>query len=144
MFLKAGGSALALALVLGCAANTAKTSPDVGAQPASAPTIASVAGKYALVTVDGHALPYASKALGPSATPVVSGSLVVDANGTFQLQTAYSASASTGAPATGTCYPEGNEMKMVWDGGGLTGLTVRGDTVLIKREGAVYGYLRTR
>jgi len=136
---------LALAGVLGCAASRAATSSDVSAQPMSAPaSIAAVAGKYNLVTVDGHALPFASRALGPSAAPVVSGSLVVDTKGSFQLQTAYVASGAASSPATGTCYPEGNDIKMAWDGGGLTDLTVRGDTVLIKREGAVYGYLRMR
>ena len=145
MFLRIGGSALVFAFVLGCAANKAATSGEVGALPASAPpTIAGVAGQYALVTIDGHALPYASRALGPSAVPVVSGSLVVDSRGTFQLQTAYRASDGTSSPATGTCYPEGNELKMAWDGGGLTDLTLRGDTVLVKREGALYAYLRTR
>ena len=142
MFLKAAGSALALALVVGCASNKA----TVGASPAAAPlTIATVAGDYTLVTVDGNALPYRPKsAAGVAARAIVAGSFIVKENGTFRLETSYAAESAPNAAATGTCYPEDGTMKMVWDGGGLTNMTQRGDTLFLNREGSQYGYLRRR
>jgi hypothetical protein len=75
----------------------------------------------------------------------VSGSFRLNANGTFRLQTVYSPDiAANGPGASGTCYTEGHEVKMIWDGGGLTNMTVRGDTVFLKREALLYTYLRSR
>jgi hypothetical protein len=145
MLLKTAGSALALALVVGCASNKSTSSATLGASPAAALTVATVVGEYTLVTVDGNALPHAPRAVaGTMARPVVSGSLLINPNGTFRLETAYGADSGPSAAATGTCYAEDDAVKMVWDGGGLTNLTLRGDTVLLKREGSEYRYLPKR
>jgi hypothetical protein len=131
---------LMLAVVLGCASHG--KAPGTPVAPSSAPvTVASLAGEYALVTVDGKPLPYAVNA---TARPIVSGSLSLKTSGTFQLQTAFEdAGAKSAAAFSGACYTEGNDVKMVWDGG-LANLTFRGDTVLLKRDGALYAYLRSR
>jgi hypothetical protein len=145
MLLKTAGSALALGLILGCATNKATTAGTLGAPAAAPVSIATMAGDYALVTVDGHALPFTLRsAAGTSARPIVAGSFALKNDGTFRLQTAYGAETAASATATGTCYTEGDEVKMVWDGGGLTNIALRGDTVVLKREGAQYGYLRKR
>jgi hypothetical protein len=113
-------------------------------------TLAALAGDYGLVSVDGQSLPYAPRARGSAgvtlSSPVVSGRFLLNPNGTFRLETIYDQPGATSkAPAfSGTCYTEGDEVKMVWDGGGLTNVSVRGDTVMLKREGALYAYLRTR
>jgi hypothetical protein len=145
MYARIGSSAVMLAFVVGCAGSKAATPRDMAVSPASASlTIAATEGKYTLATVDGYALPHAPRAAGTSARQVMSGSFLLNANGTFRLETIYGADAATTAAATGSCYIEGNEVKMVWDGGGLTNMTTRGDTLLLKREGALFGYIRAR
>jgi hypothetical protein len=137
MSLKVSVAALVLAGVLGCASGGTTNTPS-GAAPAPAPvSLATLAGEYALVSIDGHAVPYA-----PSA--VKSGSFVVSSTGTFHLETIYDRGELGEYSASGTCYTEGEEVKMAWDGGGLTNLALRGDTVLLKREKTLYAYLRKR
>ena len=148
MSTKVSASALLLATLIGCAPGRAPT-PTGGVSPAQAPlTIAAVAGEYALVMVDGRALPYApivrGSKDGATARPVTSGSFILNTNGTFRLQTVYDPAGEIPNSAAGACYTEGNEVKMAWDDGGTTNITVRGDTVALKREGAMYTYLRKR
>lgn len=148
MFSRLGGSALALAALVACSSNKV-SSGSASVTPAAAPlTLSSVVGEYALVSVDGRALPYTPRAAaGTTVRPVVSGTFLLNANGTFRLQTVYGPSnggTSTPAVVSGACYTEGDEVKMMWDEGGSTNMTMKGDTVTLKREGAVYAYLRTR
>jgi hypothetical protein len=143
MLARVGGSALVLAFLLGCAGGQTGSSSS-GLSPAPL-AIATVAGDYALVAVDGHALPYTPASRGNAPVPeLVSGIFLLNSNGTFRLQTVFKTpEADSDALAfSGTCYTEGNEVKMAWDGGGLTNIMLRGDTVLLKREGALYAYLR--
>jgi hypothetical protein len=148
MSTKVSASALLLATLIGCAPGRAPT-PTGGVSPAQAPlTIAAVAGEYALVMVDGRALPYApivrGNKDGATARAVTSGSFSLNTSGTFRLQTVYEPAGEIPNSAAGACYTEGNEVKMAWDDGGTTNITVRGDTVALKREGAMYTYLRKR
>lgn len=134
---KVSGTALVLACALGCT-SARTTNPSTSTSPAPAPvSLATLVGEYTLVSIDGHALPYA-----PSA--VKSGSFIVNANGTFHLETVYDRAELGGSSASGTCYTEGDDVKMAWDGGGLTNLSLRGDTVTLKREKTLYSYLRKR
>jgi hypothetical protein len=148
MSTKVSASILLLATLIGCAPGRAPN-PSADVSPAQAPlTIAAVAGEYALVRVDGRALPYAPIVGGSkdsaTARPVTSGSFTLNANGTFRLQTVYDPAAETPNSAAGACYTEGDEVKMAWDDGGTTNIIVRGDTVALKREGIMYTYLRKR
>ena len=141
MSFKVGGSVLALAVVLGCAGHRATPAATSATAPV---TVATLAGEYTLVAVDGRPLPYAPRLSGTAARPIVSGSFSLSASGTFQMLTAFEASdagAKSAASFSGACYTEGDEVKMVWDGG-LANVTLRGDTVLLKRDGALYAYLR--
>jgi hypothetical protein len=148
MVLKVSGSALLLASLIGC--SSGRTSgPSVSASPVQAPlTIAAVAGEYSLLSVEGQPLPFAPRTRGgtadASARPLVSGSFSLKGDGTFQLQTVYDPPGQSASTGSGACYPEGDQLKMAWDGGGMTNITVRGDTVLLKREGLSYAYLRKR
>jgi hypothetical protein len=138
-----------LASLLGCATSQSST-VRAGASPASAPpSVEALVGQYALVAVDGHALPYAPRVRGGSAGapawPVVSGSLALNLNGTFRLETSYDASTDGGRKSFqfgGTCYTSNDEVRMVWDGGGLTNLKARGDTLLLDNDGTAYSYVR--
>ena len=148
MFSRLGGSVLALAALLGCSSSKVNSGP-AGIYPAAAPlTLAAVVGEYALITVDGRALPYSPRpAAGTTVRPVVAGTFLLNANGTFRLQTVYgpaNGGTSTPSVASGACYTEGDEVRMMWDEGGSTNMTMKGDTVTLKREGVVYAYLRTR
>jgi hypothetical protein len=141
MFMKVSRSALLFAILAGCSRTP---SPSTAASPAQEPlTLSALAGQYNLVAVDGLGLPYKL----PSADrPIASGSLTIGSNGTFRLETVYD---QPGQPAgsaefSGACYPEGDQLKMAWDGGGLTNITVRADTLVLKREGASYSYVRPR
>jgi hypothetical protein len=148
MSLKVSASTLLLASVIGCAPGRAPIT-SASTLPAQAPvTIAAVAGEYALIMVDGHALPHALGTRGSKegaiVHPVTSGSFTLNTNGTFNLQTVYDSPLGTPNTAAGACYTEGDEVKMAWDGGGLTNVSVRGDTLALKREGSLYTYLRKR
>ena len=144
MFSKVSASALVLATLIGC---SRAPTPSTGASPAQAPTIAAVAGEYALIAIDGNALPYVPGSRGKvdaSARPVTAGSFTLKTNGTFRLETVYDAASASPSAASGACYTEGDQVKMVWDDGGSANITVRGDTIILKREGSLFSYLRRR
>lgn len=109
-----------------------------------------IAGEYVLVTIDRHTLPYppaaGSTAQRSASWPVLSGTLSLRSNGTFHIETTYGTETSgTGKNSyefTGTCFSSGDEFTMVWDGGGQTGLSTRGDTLVMKNEGRAFSYLR--
>lgn len=150
MSLKTISSAVLLASVVGCASGGATKQP-VAVSPAQASlTIAAAVGEYALVTVDGRSLPYAPRlrdgSPDPSILPLVSGTFTLKTDGTFRLESVYARPGDQGSTSafSGACYTEGEEMKMVWDGGGSTNFILRGDTVVLKREGAVFAYTRRR
>jgi hypothetical protein len=135
---------------LGCASTRPASAPApssiTSARPAS---LESISGEYTLVAVDGHALPYAPAARGDAAQaawPVVAGALALHPSGTFRVETTYSTNVSGSGKNTyqfsGTCFGADGGFNMVWDGGGQTALTVRGDTVVLKNEGKLYSYVR--
>jgi hypothetical protein len=111
-----------------------------------------VASAYTLVAVDGHALPYTSQRVKGSDTPlteVISGTLDLERDGTFALSTTYRATEGSGqrlfdGKFTGACAPAGDAFRLFWEGGGETPLTMKGDTVSVNNNGAIYRYLRRR
>lgn len=147
---KLGIAAPMLAGLLGCA--TARPAPapvPAGSASSVATSLESIAGQYALVTIDGHALPYPSTAgdATRSATwPVLDGTLSLRANGTFHMETTYNTAAGgtekNSYQFTGTCFNSGREFRMIWDGGGQTAFAVRGDTLVLKNEGRAFSYVR--
>ncbi len=139
--------AVVFAFVLGCASATSSSSA-LGSAPSSTPaTIQAISGQYGLVAVDGHSLPFApgnqARTGATSAWPVVAGKLSLNSNGTFHIETSYD---TTGAVSSfeysGTCYSAETSFRMVWNGGGVTDLTLRGDTLLLNKEGTLFSYLR--
>ena len=148
MVRRIGVAAAVFASLLGCASGPSGSSPTPNPAPSSAPpTIEGIVGQYNLVAIDGHALPVVpGRAANKSAWPVVSGTLALQPNGTFRLETVYDRSATEGGRSalqfSGTCYSTDTEVRMVWDGGGLTNLTQRGDTLVLNNDGTLYSYLR--
>jgi hypothetical protein len=150
MVRKIAWTAAALAALAGCASGPSGSAPTPNPAPAGATlSVASIVGEYRLVAIDGRALPVAPALKNlPSnseAWPVVAGTLTVQANGTFQLETKYDPSAAGPRGAfrfSGTCYNAEDEVKMAWDGGGLTNLTLRADTLVLTNENIRYSYLR--
>ena len=142
-------AAAALALLVGCAGGTSQSSRTYGpALQSPAPTLASIAGDYRLVAVDGRALPFTepsrTRDAAASPWPVVAGKLVLRPEGIFVMETTYNTNAD-GARSfafTGNCVGDGEMFNMVWEGGGRTPLTVRGDTVVINKQGTLFSYLR--
>ena len=140
-----------LAGALGCATARPETAPEAtGAAAIPAASLATVAGEYTLVNINGHTLPYpsadGSDAARSTSWPVLGGTLSLRANGTFHMATTYNTGASDAEKNsyqfTGTCYSSGPEFTMVWDGGGQTAFAVRGDTVVLKNEGRAFSYVR--
>jgi hypothetical protein len=134
-----------LALLVGCARGP---SPVASAIPSMSPlTIQSIAGVYHLVGIDGRALPTAPAPRSreaESAWPIVGGTFEVRPNGTFLIETSYDTKAqgAQSFESKGSCFPIGGGFRMVWDGGGETPLSARGDTLVVNREGSLYSYLR--
>ena len=146
----------AVAALTGCAGGGAAR-PIVGAPaPAAAPQagvssgVSAVASSYTLVSVDGHALPYArvdAKSETPSTTQIVSGTLDLRPDGTFTMSTQYRAVEQQGdrrfdGKASGACAPDGDAYRLYWDGGGETALTMSGNTVTVNNDGILFRYVR--
>jgi hypothetical protein len=114
--------------------------------------LAAVASTYSLVAIDGHGLPYTRvSAEGPSSSPtqVISGTLVLQANGTFTMSTKYRATEPQGVRVfdgkfDGACAPDGDAYRLYWNGGGETPLTANGDTVTVNNNGTLFRYVRVR
>ena len=142
-------AAAALALLFGCAGGTSRSSRTPGPALQAAPhTLSSIAGDYRLVAVDGKAIPFAqpprARETDASSWPVVAGKLVLRPDGTFLMETTYDTNAD-GARSfafKGSCFGAGEAFSMVWDGGGQTPLTIRGDTVVINKQNTLFAYLR--
>ena len=142
-------AAAALALLFGCAGGTSQSSRTSGPTLRGSPhTLASIAGDYRLVAVDGRAIPFAqpsrSRDAAEASWPIVAGKLVLRPDGTFLMETTYDTNAD-GARSfafKGSCFGAGDAFSMVWDGGGQTPLTIRGDTVVINKQNTLFSYLR--
>jgi hypothetical protein len=139
--------AVMFAFALGCASATVSSTKPAAAPASQPPTLQDIAGQFALVAIDRHALPYAlgsqARAGSTSAWPIVGGSLSLNPNGTFRIQTSYDTTGAVGSfEASGTCYRAESNFKMVWNDGGLTDLILRGDTLLLNKEGSLFAYLR--
>lgn len=149
----------ALMTLVGCAGGAVGTTvqprPQAGppatvTQTRVSNSLDAVAGIYTLVAIDGHALPYTREAarvgtLAP--TEVLSGTLVVNPNGTFTVSTQYRAMEPSGERRfaglfSGACASVGDAYRLYWDGGGETVLTASGDTVTVDNEGARFQYKR--
>lgn len=160
MWAKLAVAAAAVATLAGCNGGTvggtrptaSGPAPAVVTQTGASTVLAAVASSYALVAIDGHALPYAkvsSDAQAPAATQVIGGTLDLHADGTFTMSTKYRATEASGVRLFdgqfgGACAPYGDGFRLYWNGGGETALTASGDTVTVDNNGTLFRYLKQR
>jgi hypothetical protein len=109
-------------------------------------------GTYALVTINGHPLPYApmdpDRPADAPPPPVVTGSIfTVHADSTFQLSMSYRVTRQ-GAEQVferqfhGTYVREGAAYNFTWVNAGQTPVTLRGDTLTLNNVGTLFAYVR--
>lgn len=111
-----------------------------------------IAGTYALLTIDGHATPYAPNHPGrpPDAPPpptVVRSLLTVSPDGTFSMTMRYRMVADTASREvdrefSGSYTWQGAEYMFSWTGAGQTAVTLRADTLLLNNVGMLFAYVR--
>jgi len=138
---------LALALLPGPYRSEASGEPVGQDQPA-------LPGTYALVSIDGHQLPYMPTPPGRPAdappTPVVVGStLTIKGDSTFQqimnFRITWEGTERFGdRNFSGTYLQEGSGYVFQWTNAGQTRVTLRGDTLVLNNEGMLFTYHRQR
>jgi hypothetical protein len=110
-----------------------------------------LAGRYNLVDIEGHALPYAPVEPGrPADAPaleVLASTLVVQADGHFVMSMAYRVRRGTDDhvftnPFSGTFVSDTSGYVMRWDGAGLTPARWEPDRLTFENEGQSYAYRR--
>ena len=114
----------------------------------------SLAGTYTLVTIDGHAIPFApthpdAPANAPAPPEVVASSLVMRGDGSFILAMGYRRTVDGTqrifvSPFSGTCTSDGKGIVARWDGAGTTRLMSILDTLVIDNEGIRFAYQKRR
>jgi hypothetical protein len=152
--------AFTLAAVMPLAGCAGSISPG-GSAAAPAPAVATQSGQsgvfgdaattYALVSVDGHTLPYARASGDAGLVPAVilSGSLLLQANGVFSMTTTYRETLAQGervyeGKMTGACAPNADGFRMFSDDESEAQLSVSGDTAVVTSNRMVFQYLRRR
>lgn len=110
---------------------------------------ADIAGVYKLVSLDGHAVPFAPMHQGQQSPQVSGGSLTINSDGTFSGAINFSDPRITvpagpekepGSPTPGTYTREGNNLKLKWPGAGYTTVTIEGDKLTMNNEGMLFVY----
>lgn len=126
--------------------------PVVAVQSGQSTIFGAAARDYALLSIDGHRLPYAPAAgrdVALASAQVVSGTLTLQPNGAFSIATFYRDTKQQNGGAFditsgGICTPQGDGYRMVWDGGGDTQLAITGDTVTVSNNGLLFRYVSRR
>ena len=97
-----------------------------------------VAGTYNLVSVDGHAVPYAPMPQGQRAPEIVSSTLTLNGDGTFVSTMSFGGNMSR--DFKGTYAKEGADYVLTWEGAGQTGVTIAGGKLTMNNEGMLFVY----
>ena len=98
-------------------------------------------GTYSLVSVDGRDVP-ASVSHGGVALQVLSGTFIINADGTCSSKTVFvpPQGAAVEREVDATYTREGSSLTMQWKGAGITVGTVEGSTFTMDNEGLVFVY----
>lgn len=99
-------------------------------------------GTYSMVSIDDNELPYAPAHQGQTGPEIVSGSLTLNADGTFAFSMSYrNPSGAIGENnLDGTYTVEGSEFRLQWQGAGVTLGTLDGDRFSFNNEGMVFTF----
>ena len=116
--------------------------------------LASLAGIYRLVTVDGHAIPFTPVHPGAPANAgpgpeVLASTMIVRPDGSFIMAMSYRFVVDkqprfTAQAFSGRWQSEGDAYVGRWDGAGSTPLRLSGDTLVMNNEGMLFAYRRIR
>jgi hypothetical protein len=125
-------TAVFLALVVGLALQACSKQEIGSGDP-------EIAGAYTLVSVDGNEMP-ASVSHGGAAMKVLSGTFVINADGTCSSKTVFvpPTGTETEREVDATYTREGSKLTMKWEGAGMTVGTVEGDTFTMDNDGMVF------
>lgn len=101
-------------------------------------------GTYTLVAIDGHELPYAPMHEGAPGPVVTSGTLTLNADGTFATKGSFEISGgqSVSRDLSGTYIREGPTLTLNWTGAGVTTATIDGNSLTMVNEGIRFTYRR--
>lgn len=156
MWQKLAFTVAAVMPLVGCAgsvntgAGAAAPAPAVATQAGQSSVFGEAASSYTLFSVDGHALPYARPARDAGAPAVIlNGSLLLQPNGIFSMSTTYREAFAQGervyeGKLTGACAPNADGFRMYSDDESEAQLSVSGDTAIVKSNGMVFRYLKSR
>jgi len=113
-----------------------------------------LAGTYTLLTIAGHALPYAPDhpdrpADAPPPPTVVHSVFTVNADGTFSMTMRYrmvvdTASREIDRDFDGTYAWQDTAYTFSWTGAGQTAVTFRADTLLLNNVGMLFAYVKDK
>ncbi len=137
----------ACVLLAGCkrAETPGAATPATSPAAADAANLPDIAGSYALVSINGTALPFTVTHEGPG-IQVTSGTFTIRPDGTctsvvaFVMPSGQAQSREVGATYT----RDGSTLTMQWQGAGMTQGTVEGDTFTMNNEGQVFRYQKAR
>ena len=138
-------------LALGLSVGSYHLQADAGPVRQDRPALA---GSYALVSIDGHELPYAPRHPGmPANAPpppmVVSSLFTISGDSTFQQTMSYRITREGAGQVMernfrGTYLRKDSSYIFTWVNAGQTPVTLRGDTLVLNNEGMLFTYLRQR
>jgi hypothetical protein len=115
--------------------------PARSSAAADAARLPEISGTYTLVSINGKALPFTVTHEGPG-IQVTSGAFTIRPDGTCTSVVAFLMPSgqpqSREVSATYTRY--GSRLTMQWQGAGVTGGTVEGDTFTMENEGQLFLY----
>ncbi len=130
-------------LLIGCksaqVAPAARPAPTATAAEAAKPS--DISGTYALVSINGGALPY-TMTHEPPGVRVTSGAFVINADGTCVSKMAFvvPSGEAMSREVNATWTRDGSKLTMVWQGAGTNSGTIEGDTFTMENEGQLFTY----
>jgi hypothetical protein len=137
----------ACVLLSGCRPSEAPRPATSAPSPATADTtkLLDIAGSYALVSINGTALPFTVTHEGPG-IQVTSGTFTIRPDGTCASVVAFvtPSGQAQSREVSATYTRDGTRLTMQWQGAGVTNGTVEGDTFTMDNEGQRFLYRRTR
>ena len=136
----------ACVLLSGCRRAETPRPATPAPSPAAADTakLPDITGSYALVSINGTNLPF-TVTHEPPGVRVTSGTFTIRPDGTCVGVSAFvmPSGEAQSREVSATYTRDGSKLTMQWQGAGVTGGTVEGDTFTMENEGQVFLYRKT-